>query len=73
MQVLELKIMEEEKEAGVHSLDEVIVEPLLDEVDKQNKDAQEDAEDTTNIQEDSESDLHSMLDDDLQSLIGFDA
>ncbi|GJU48361.1 hypothetical protein Tco_1217916 [Tanacetum coccineum] len=43
MHVLDQKVQEEVKESGLESMGDVIFEQLMDEVDKQNKDAQEKA------------------------------
>ncbi|GKD37753.1 hypothetical protein Tco_1257960, partial [Tanacetum coccineum] len=110
--VLVQNLVEEEKDIGLHSLGDVTFEQLMDEVEKQNKAAQEEPESpydteseikfvkpfkvaTSDINEhladsemiinmgseaidmnlgdfDADSDLHSMLDDDLRSLTGFE-
>ncbi|GJX91245.1 hypothetical protein Tco_0344571 [Tanacetum coccineum] len=73
--------VEEKKKAEDHSSDILTIEQLLDEVDKQNSDVTKDAEVTFMGSEpmdmdsqtiDSEFELESMPDDDLQSLSGFE-
>ncbi|GKC45142.1 hypothetical protein Tco_1062864, partial [Tanacetum coccineum] len=67
----DVEFMAMEEVAELQSLEIPTVDQLLDEADKLNKATMHDSEETADNHEDSDSDLQSMLDDDLRSVLRF--